>query len=59
MTSALTMAHKYSSAEFRTCSEEYGFQHTTSSPTYPQSKGKAEKEVRIAKNLLKKAKADK
>lgn len=50
---------QYSSTEFRTFSEEYGFNHVTSSPTYPQSNGKAEKGVQIAKSLLKKAKADK
>ena len=52
-------ASQYSSAEFKQFSVDYGFKHTTSSPTYPQSNGKAEKAVHIAKTLLKKAKADK
>ena len=50
---------QYSSAEFRSFSKEYGFKHTTSSPTCPQSNRKAEKGVQIAKDLLKKARADK
>ena len=42
--------------EFKTFAKEYGFEHVTSSPEYPQSNGKAEKAVQIVKRLLKKAK---
>ncbi|RXN33948.1 Retrotransposable element Tf2 type 1 [Labeo rohita] len=45
----------YSSRDFQKFAEEYGFQHVTSSPLYPQSNGKAEKGVHIVKLLLKKA----
>ena len=46
---------QYSSQEFHMFAEEYGFQHTTSSPLYPKANGKAEKGVEIVKRLLKKA----
>ena len=46
---------QYSSQEFHMFAEEYGFQHTTSSPLYPKAIGKAEKGVEIVKRLLKKA----
>lgn len=49
---------QFSSQDFKLFSKQYKFTHTTSSPRYPQSNGKAEKAVQIAKNLLKKAKAD-
>lgn len=45
----------YSGRDFQKFAEEYGFQHVTSSPLYPQSNGKAEKGVHIVKLLLKKA----
>jgi hypothetical protein len=46
---------QYSSQDFQMFAEEYGFQHTTSSPLYPKAIGKAEKGVEIVKRLLKKA----
>uniref|UniRef100_A0A3B3U0E2 Integrase catalytic domain-containing protein n=1 Tax=Poecilia latipinna TaxID=48699 RepID=A0A3B3U0E2_9TELE len=36
-------------------SQDYGFQHITSSPLHPQGNGKAEKGVQIIKRLLKKS----
>lgn len=47
---------QYSSAHFSKFSREWEFQHTTSSPLYSQSNGKAESAVKIARNLVKKAK---
>ena len=50
---------QYNSKEFQSFTKNYQFEHVTSSPMYPQSNGKSEKIVQIAKNLLKKAKEDK
>ena len=36
-------------------SAEWGFKHTTSSPTFPQSNGQVERAVQTIKNLLSKA----
>ena len=47
---------QYSSAHFSKFAREWEFQHTTSSPLHSQSNGKAESAVKIAKNLVKKAK---
>ena len=47
---------QYSSSHFAKFSHEWEFQHTTSSPLHSQSNGKAESAVKIAKNLVKKAK---
>lgn len=44
----------FSSKEFSNFAAEYQFEHVTSSPTYPQSNGKAENAVKIAKRLIKK-----
>ena len=46
---------QYSSAHFSKFAREWEFQHTTSSPLYSQSNGKAEWAVKIANNLVKKA----
>ena len=46
---------QYSSLEYKKFANEYGFLHTTSSPKFPQSNGKAEKADRTVKNLLKKS----
>ena len=48
---------QYSSEEFQRFSTTWGFVHKTSSPTYPQSNGFAERTVQTVKNLLTKAKA--
>ena len=45
----------YNSKEFAEFSKEYKFEHKTSSPRYPQSNGKAENAVKIAKNILQRA----
>jgi len=46
---------QHSSLEYKKFANEYGFLHTTSSPKFPQSNGKAERAVRTVKNLLKKS----
>ncbi|XP_041483435.1 uncharacterized protein K02A2.6-like [Lytechinus variegatus] len=45
---------QYSSDEFKCFMEEWEIHHTTSSPHHPQSNGKAESAVKIAKNIMKK-----
>ena len=45
----------YHSKELAEFSKEYEFEHKTSSPRYPQSNGKAENAVKIAKKILQKA----
>ena len=47
---------QYSSTHFAKIAPEWEFQHITSSPLHSQSNRKAESEVKIAKNLAKKAK---
>ena len=50
---------QYVCGEFREFVMQYGFQHVTSSPLYPQANGPAEKGVHILKRLLKKARNSK
>ena len=47
---------QYMSEEFQEFANNYHFQHSTSSPYYPQSNGEAERAVRTVKSLLKKSK---
>ena len=49
---------QYSSTLFTKFVHEWEFQHITSSPLHSQSNGKSESAVKIAKNLVKKAKGD-
>lgn len=46
----------YGSYEFQQFVTSYDIEHVTSSPHYPQSNGKVENAVKIAKGLLKKSK---
>ena len=46
---------QFSSSEFVTFAETWGFEHKTSSPRYPQSKRKADNSVKVGNALLKKA----
>ena len=43
---------QYSSQEFQEFTEDYGFQHVTSSPYHPQGNGEAERAVKTVKKLL-------
>jgi len=46
---------QFSSAEFLSFAKFYNFQSKSSSPEYPQSNGRAEKSVKIAKKLITKS----
>ena len=50
---------QYVSCEFTKFASEWGFEHITSRPTYPQSNGLAERTVQTIKQLMKKAKEEK
>ena len=50
---------QYDSAAFKAFADTWGFTHVTSSPTYAQSNGLAERAVRTAKGILQKAKESK
>ncbi|XP_026050672.1 uncharacterized protein K02A2.6-like [Astatotilapia calliptera] len=50
---------QYDCREFSDFAKQYGFQHITSSPLYPQVNGQAEKGVQIVKRLFKKARDSK
>lgn len=43
---------QYSAATFSQFARDYGFEHVTSSPKYPQSNGEAERAVKTVKSLL-------
>lgn len=47
---------QFSSRDFLQFAKEYGLEHTTTSPHYPQAIGQIEGTVQASKNLLKKAK---
>lgn len=47
---------QYSGHEMKQFAADYGFEHVTSSPKYPQGNSEAERAVQTVKNLLKKAK---
>ena len=49
---------QYTSSQFAKFTESYGINHVTSSPTYPQSNGLAEKAVQTVKNLMAKCNAN-
>lgn len=46
---------QFSGSHVTAFAAQYGFQHTTSSPKFPQSNGEVERAVQTVKNLLKKA----
>ena len=55
MNSEVTMGPQFDSEEFEQFAKQYGFEHKTSSPYYPQGNTLAERTVQTVKNLLKKS----
>ena len=51
----LVSDNAFASSEFKKFAERWEFQHTFSSPRYPQSNGRAEAAVKTAKRLMSKA----
>ncbi|XP_046621113.1 uncharacterized protein K02A2.6-like [Neodiprion virginianus] len=49
---------QFSSHKLKQFAKAWGFEHTTSSPTYPRSNGLVERFVQTVKKMLKKAKED-
>ncbi|XP_046477016.2 uncharacterized protein [Neodiprion pinetum] len=49
---------QFSSHKFKEFAKAWGFEHTTSSPTYPRSNGLVERFVQTVKKMVKKAKED-
>ena len=47
---------QFSSSEFKRFADTWSFRHTTSSPGYPQSNGKAEQAVQTVKRMFRKCK---
>lgn len=50
---------QYASSTFQDFAREWGFDHVTSSPHFPQSNGFAERNVQTIKNIFKKCKSSK
>ena len=50
---------QFSSEEFKQFCKEWGIKHVTSSPVYPASNGKAESAVKVAKEIIMKARKTK
>ena len=46
---------QYASFSFKSFAEEWGFQHCTSSPRFPQSNGMVERHIRTVKSMFQKA----
>ncbi|KAJ8332676.1 hypothetical protein SKAU_G00424650 [Synaphobranchus kaupii] len=46
---------QFSGGDMKVFAADYGFDHVTSSPRYPQSNGEAKRAVQTVKNLLKRA----
>lgn len=49
---------EFASNSFREFARNWNFQHTTSSPRYPQSNGQVERAIQTVKNIMRKTKYD-